>query len=78
MTQENNDVKAVETKAFYKSKIVWLAVATIFLGATEQFAVLGDLLPAEYQGIFTMIVGFLTLLARTVTGTAIAVSSDTK
>ena len=78
MTRENNDVKAVETKAFYKSKIVWLAVATIFLGATEQFAVLGDLLPAEYQGIFTMIVGFLTLLARTVTGTAIAVSSDTK
>lgn len=78
MTQENNDVKAVETKAFYKSKIVWLAVATIFLGATEQFAVLGDLLPAEYQGIFTMVVGFLTLLARTVTGTAIAVSSDTK
>ena len=78
MTQENNNVKAVETKAFYKSKIVWLAVATIFLGATEQFAVLGDLLPAEYQGIFTMVVGFLTLLARTVTGTAIAVSSDTK
>ena len=78
MTQENNNVKVVETKAFYKSKIVWLAVATIFLGATEQFAVLGDLLPAEYQGIFTMIVGFLTLLARTVTGTAIAVSSDTK
>ena len=78
MTQENNDVKAVETKAFYKSKIVWLSVATIFLGATEQFAVLGDLLPAEYQGIFTMVVGFLTLLARTVTGTAIAVSSDTK
>ena len=78
MTQENNNVKAVETKAFYKSKIVWLAVATIFLGATEQFAVLGDLLPAEYQGIFTMVVGFLTLLARTFTGTAIAVSSDTK
>lgn len=78
MTQENNNVKVVETKAFYKSKIVWLAVATIFLGATEQFAVLGDLLPTEYQGIFTMVVGFLTLLARTVTGTAIAVSSDTK
>lgn len=75
MTQETTNVEVTETKAFYKSKIVWLAVATIFLGAAEQFAVIGDLLPAEYQGIFTMVIGFLTLLARTVTSTAIVTTN---
>lgn len=76
MTQETNTVEtATEVKPFYKSKIVWLAFATIFLGAAEQFAVIGDLLPSEYQGVFTMVVGFLTLLARAVTGTAIVATN---
>lgn len=75
MTQETTTVEVTETKAFYKSKIVWLAVATIFLGAAEQFAVIGNLLPTEYQGIFTMVIGFLTLLARTVTSTAIVTTN---
>lgn len=81
MTQETNTVETntvetnTEVKPFYKSKIVWLAFATMFLGATEQFAVIGNLLPAEYQGAFTMVVGFLTLVARTVTGTAIVATN---
>ena len=73
MSEENKVVEATaETKPFYKSKIVWLSIATIFLGAVDQLGVLGSLLPADYQGVFTMVIGFLTLLARTVTGAAIA------
>lgn len=71
---EENKVELAETtesKPFYKSKIVWLSIATIFLGAVDQLGVLGTLLPADYQGIFTMTIGFLTLLARTVTGASI-------
>lgn len=76
MTQETTTVETTtEVKPFYKSKIVWLAFATMFLGAAEQFAVIGNLLPSEYQGAFTMVVGFLTLVARTVTGTAIVATN---
>lgn len=72
MSEENKVVSVTaETKPFYKSKIVWLSIATIFLGAVDQLGVLGSLLPADYQGVFTMVIGFLTLLARTVTGAAI-------
>ena len=65
------EVTQVESKPFYKSKLVWLAIATIFLGAIDQLNILGGLLPSEYQGIYTMIIGALTLAARAVTGTSI-------
>ena len=65
------DVTQVESKPFYKSKLVWLAIATIFLGAIDQLNILGGLLPEQYQGIYTMIIGALTLAARAVTGTSI-------
>ena len=38
------DVQFVEEKPFYKSKIVWLAVATMFLGAADQLNLLSNLL----------------------------------
>lgn len=66
-------VTTVETKPFYKSKIVWLAVATIFLGATDELTSLGNLLPAEYQGLFTIMLGAATLIARAYSGTQITV-----
>ena len=65
------EVTQLEAKPFYKSKLVWLAIATIFLGAIDQLNILGGLLPEQYQGIYTMIMGVLTLAARAVTGTSI-------
>ena len=58
------DVAVIEKKPFYKSKIVWLAVATIFLGAVDQLNLIATQLPAEYHGAITMVLGALTLLAR--------------
>lgn len=58
----------VATKPFYKSTIVWLSIATIFLGAVDQLNLIGSQLPTEYQGAFTMVLGTLTLLARALTG----------
>lgn len=75
MTEEVKEVSTnTEVKAFYQSKIVWIAIATIFLGALDQLNILGGLLPAEYQGVYTMIVGLLTLIARSVTSTSIALT----
>lgn len=58
-------------KKFYQSKIVWLALATILIGANDQLAILGHQLPEEYQGLFTMALGALTLIARTYSGTVV-------
>ncbi len=71
MSEQVNAV-VTDTKPFYKSKLVWIALATIFLGAVDQLNLLGGLLPAEYQGFYTMIVGVLVLAARGVTSTSIA------
>lgn len=70
MSNENTtlDVAVIEKKPFYKSKIVWLAVATIFLGAVDQLNLIATQLPAEYQGAITMVLGTLTLLARSFSG----------
>ena len=65
------DVQFVEEKPFYKSKIVWLAVATMFLGAADQLNLLSTLLPPEYQGLFTMVMGALTLVARSYSGVTV-------
>ena len=65
---KNQDVAVIEKKPFYKSKIVWLAVATIFLGAVDQLNLIATQLPAEYQGAITMVLGVLTLLARSFSG----------
>lgn len=69
--QVNADV-VTKSKPFYKSKLVWIALATMFLGAVDQLNLLSGLLPAEYQGFYTMIVGVLVLAARGVTSTSIA------
>lgn len=61
---DNKNTTEIVDKPFYQSKIVWIAVATMFLGALDQFSVIGQSLPTEYQGIFTMAIGGLTLLAR--------------
>lgn len=73
---ENEVKQVVVNKPFYQSKIVWLAVATIFLGAIDQLNLLGTLLPTEYQGAFTMIMGLLTLVARSFSGITIAKSKE--
>lgn len=74
-TTNTHGVAVIEKKPFYKSKIVWLAVATIFLGAVDQLNLLSTQLPVEYQGITTMVLGALTLLARSFSG--ITVVKDT-
>lgn len=70
MSNENKtqDVAIIEKKPFYKSKIVWLAVATMFLGAVDQLNLIATQLPAEYQGAITMVLGALTLIARSFSG----------
>lgn len=65
--------KVTQSKPFYKSKIVWLAVATMFLGASDQLTSLGQLLPQEYQSLFTVILGAGILIARSYSATSISV-----
>lgn len=67
-----------ETKPFYKSTIIWLSVATIFLGAVDQLNLIGTYLPIEYQGAFTMVLGVLTLIARAFTGSNAAITLTNK
>ncbi len=68
-TETQQEVQTVTNdKPFYKSAIVWVALATIFLGAADQLNLVGSQLPAEYQGLYTMVMGALTLLARAVSG----------
>lgn len=68
---DSKEVVVLENKPFYKSKIVWLALATIFIGAAEQLSILGQFLPAEYQGLFTAILGTAVLIARSYSATNI-------
>lgn len=68
---DSKEVAVLENKPFYKSKIVWLALATILIGAAEQLSILGQFLPAEYQGLFTTILGVAVLVARSYTTTNI-------
>ena len=74
----NQDVAVVEKKPFYKSKIVWLAIATIFLGAVDQLNFITAQLPTEYQGIITMVLGALTLLARSYSGLTVVKETTEK
>lgn len=74
----NQDVAVVEKKPFYKSKIVWLAVATIFLGAVDQLNFITAQLPTEYQGAITMVLGALTLLARSYSGLTVVKEATEK
>ena len=68
---DSKETAVLESKPFYKSKIVWLALTTIFVGASEQLSVLGQFLPAEYQGLFTTILGAAVLIARSYSTTNI-------
>ena len=70
-TSDSKEVVVLENKPFYKSKIVWLALTTIFIGAAEQLSILGQFLPAEYQGLFTTILGAAVLVARSYSATNI-------
>ena len=74
----NQDVAVVEKKPFYKSKIVWLAIATIFLGAVDQLNFITAQLPTEYQGVITMVLGALTLLARSYSGLTVVKEATEK
>lgn len=74
----NQDVAVVEKKPFYKSKIVWLAIATIFLGAVDQLNFITAQLPTEYQGVITMVLGALTLLARSYSGLTVVKETTEK
>ena len=68
---DSKEVVVLENKPFYKSKIVWLALATIFIGAAEQLSILGQFLPAEYQGLLNTILGAAVLVARSYSATNI-------
>ena len=68
---DSKEVVVLENKPFYKSKIVWLALATIFIGAAEQLSILGQFLPAQYQGLITTILGTAVLIARSYSATNI-------
>lgn len=68
----------VSSKAFYKSKIFWLAVATIFLSVADQAKILGDLLPTEYQGVYTAIIGGAILVARLFSGQSVSLTDAKK
>lgn len=70
---DSKEATVLENKPFYKSKIVWLAAATIFLGVAEQLSILGQFLPSEYQGIFTAILGAAVLFARSYSATNITI-----
>ena len=51
-------------KIWYKSKIIWLSIATIIIGASEYFQILGQYVPDNYQGMFTALTGILIVIAR--------------
>lgn len=51
-------------KIWYKSKIIWLSIATIIIGASEYFPILGQYVPDNYQGMFTALTGILIVIAR--------------
>ena len=51
-------------KPFYTSKILWLSLVAIFLGAAEQLNGLAEFLPENVSGIYTSVLGVLILIAR--------------
>lgn len=66
------------SKAFYKSKIFWLAVATIILSVGDQLKLLSDFLPVEYQGLYTAAIGTAILIARLFSGQTVALTDVKK
>lgn len=70
--------EVVLSKAFYKSKIFWLAIATIVLSIAEQAKVLGELLPTEYQGVYTAVIGAAILIARLYSGQSVSLKDVKK
>ena len=75
-TANNVVISTIETnsKAFYKSKIFWLAIATIFLSVADQAKLFGEFLPTEYQGIYTAIIGAAILVARIFSGQTVTLT----
>lgn len=65
----------VNSKAFYKSKIFWLALATIFLSVADQAKLLTDLLPTQYQGLYTAAIGVAILVARLFSGQSVSLTN---
>ena len=68
----------VTSKAFYKSKIFWLAVATIVLSVADQAKLFTELLPVEYQGVYTAVIGVAILVARLFSGQAVSLTDVKK
>jgi len=68
----------MEKKAFYKSKIFWLAIATVLISIADQLQLITQLLPAEYQSVYTAILGGAILIARLLSGQSVSISDVKK
>lgn len=68
----------MDSKAFYKSKILWLAIATVFISVADQLQLVGGLLPTEYQGVYTAILGGAILVARFFSGQSVNIKDVKK
>lgn len=68
----------MENKAFYKSKIFWLAITTILISVVDQLQLLTQFLPTEYQSIYTAILGAAILVARLFSGQSIGIHDNKK
>lgn len=68
----------MEKKAFYKSKIFWLAIATVVISVADQLQLLTQFLPTEYQSVFTAVLGGAILVARLLSGQSVSISDVKK
>lgn len=68
----------MDAKAFYKSKIFWLAITTVVISVADQLQLLTNLLPVEYQGVYTAVLGVAILIARLLSGQSISIKDVKK
>lgn len=68
----------MDAKAFYKSKIFWLAIATVLVSLADQLQLVTSFLPAEYQGVYTAILGGAILIARLFSGQSVNIKDVKK
>lgn len=63
-------------KVWWKSKIIWLSVATIVVSASEYIAILEQYIPQHYQGMFTALTGILIVIARVYSNKELTTSNN--
>lgn len=68
----------MDEKVFYKSKIFWLAIATVVISVADQLQLVSNLLPVEYQSVYTAVLGGAILIARLLSGQSISIKDVKK